>query len=103
MGPEFFQTAMGRKFYESDVPRIAAALEQIATALSSRAAPEVEARAARVDRIASDMSEQITEANAELARNKQTLRAIVALCNAPHWDAKRRWKIAALAMGSEKP
>lgn len=35
-GPEFFQTGMGRKFYESDVPRIAKALERIATALEAR-------------------------------------------------------------------
>lgn len=32
-GPEFFQTMMGRKFYDADVPRIANALERIATAL----------------------------------------------------------------------
>ncbi len=30
MGPEFFQTVMGHKFYEADVPRIARALESIA-------------------------------------------------------------------------
>jgi hypothetical protein len=33
MGPEFFQTIMGRKFYEADVPRIAKALENIAVEL----------------------------------------------------------------------
>ena len=32
-GPEFFQTGMGHKFYGSDVPRIANALERIADAL----------------------------------------------------------------------
>lgn len=32
-GPEFFQTGMGRKFYEHDVPRIAEALERIADIL----------------------------------------------------------------------
>lgn len=32
-GPEFFQTGMGRKFYEADVPRIAGALGRIADAL----------------------------------------------------------------------
>jgi hypothetical protein len=31
--PEFFQTLLGRKFYESDVPRIARALEDIASQL----------------------------------------------------------------------
>jgi hypothetical protein len=30
MGPEFFKTIMGRRFYEGDVPRIAKALEKIA-------------------------------------------------------------------------
>jgi len=33
MGPEFFQTMMGRKFYEADVPRVASALERIAAAM----------------------------------------------------------------------
>ncbi len=33
MGIEFFQTQMGHKFYESDVPRIAKALERIADKL----------------------------------------------------------------------
>lgn len=32
-GPEFFQTIMGRKFYDSDVPSILRALERIASAL----------------------------------------------------------------------
>ena len=32
-GPEFFQTIMGRKFYEADVPRALRALERIADAL----------------------------------------------------------------------
>jgi hypothetical protein len=30
MGPQFFQTGMGAKFYNSDVPRIADALKKIA-------------------------------------------------------------------------
>lgn len=32
-GPEFFQTRMGQRFYEVDVPRIVSALERIAEAL----------------------------------------------------------------------
>lgn len=32
-GPQFFQTVMGRRFYEGDVPRIASALTRIAEAL----------------------------------------------------------------------
>ena len=33
MSDEFFKTRMGRKFYEADVPRIATALESIASEL----------------------------------------------------------------------
>ena len=33
---ELHNTLMGRKFYEADVPRIAKALERIATALEKR-------------------------------------------------------------------
>jgi hypothetical protein len=36
---QFFQTVMGRKLIESDVPRIAKALERIADALEKQAAP----------------------------------------------------------------
>jgi hypothetical protein len=32
----FFQTMMGRKFYESDVPRLVLALERIAIALEEQ-------------------------------------------------------------------
>jgi hypothetical protein len=39
-GPEFFQTIMGRKFYEADVPRALKALERIAAALERIAAEE---------------------------------------------------------------
>lgn len=35
MGVEFFQTLMGRKYFESDVPRIARALERIAKAMEA--------------------------------------------------------------------
>lgn len=37
-GPEFFQTGLGRIFYEGHVPRIVKALEQIAAALEKLAA-----------------------------------------------------------------
>jgi hypothetical protein len=33
VGPEFFQTRIGHKFYDVDVPRIAKALERIAALL----------------------------------------------------------------------
>ena len=36
MGIEFFNTMMGRKFYEADVPRITKALERIADALENQ-------------------------------------------------------------------
>lgn len=36
-GPEFFQTRMGVRFYEADVPRIARSMERIADALEKLA------------------------------------------------------------------
>lgn len=36
VGPNFFQTRMGQKYYEHDVPRIADALERIANALEKQ-------------------------------------------------------------------
>jgi hypothetical protein len=38
MGPKFFETGYGRKFYSSDLPRLIAALEKIADALAAIAA-----------------------------------------------------------------
>lgn len=37
--PEFFQTIMGQRFYESTMPRIAKALERLADAAEAQAAP----------------------------------------------------------------
>jgi hypothetical protein len=34
-GPEFFQTIMGRKFFQSDVPRMLTLMERIAKALEN--------------------------------------------------------------------
>ena len=48
MGPQFFQTMMGRRFYESDVPRIAKALERIATELEKSNTPIVEIKEAKI-------------------------------------------------------
>lgn len=42
MGPQFFQTGMGQKFFEVTVPRIATALERIATALEKQNEPIIE-------------------------------------------------------------
>jgi len=36
-GPQFFETMMGRKFYERDVPNIAKSLDKIAVALGKGA------------------------------------------------------------------
>ena len=36
MSIEFFQTVMGKRFFESDVPRLVKAIEQIAEVLSAR-------------------------------------------------------------------
>jgi hypothetical protein len=34
-GPDFFQTAMGRKFFQGDVPRMLSLMERIAKALEN--------------------------------------------------------------------
>lgn len=47
MGPEFFQTVMGRQFFEGTVPRIARALERIAKALEQE--PKEAARVVTTD------------------------------------------------------
>jgi len=39
---EFFRTMMGKKFFESDVPRLVSAFERIAKALEERIPPKVE-------------------------------------------------------------
>jgi hypothetical protein len=36
MGPEFFQTVMGHRYYDGTMPRIAKALERIAKALEEQ-------------------------------------------------------------------
>jgi len=50
-----------------------------------------------------DIFASIPELQAEVSRCKKVLRSIAALCNAPHWTAERRWKIAALASEREAP
>lgn len=39
MGPEFFQTGMGKKFFEGDLPRLVKALERIAAAVEKKDEP----------------------------------------------------------------
>jgi hypothetical protein len=41
-GPQFFETKMGRQFYDGTMPRIATALDTIAGALEQRQADEDE-------------------------------------------------------------
>ena len=50
-----------------------------------------------------DLLSTIPELQAEVGRYKKVLRSITALCTTPHWTAERRWKIAALSSGREKP
>jgi len=50
-GPEFFQTGMGRRFYEHDVPRMADALESIAKELKRANDLKDKERDEEVDRI----------------------------------------------------
>ena len=44
---ELHNTLMGRKFYESDIPRIVKALERIATALEKQEIPEEKIKKAK--------------------------------------------------------
>ena len=39
---EFYQTLMGRKFYEADIPRIVKSLERIAIALEKQEMEQLE-------------------------------------------------------------
>lgn len=50
-----------------------------------------------------DLLTSIPDLQAKVARYKQLLRSIAALCNAPHWSAERRWKIEALAAERKPP
>lgn len=43
-----------------------------------------------------DVVAELKEAKAEIARLRKLMLSINALCNAPHWTAERRWKIAEL-------
>lgn len=54
MSVEFFQTVMGHKFYEGDVPRIAKALERIATALEGLNPKESEERCPKCHELIED-------------------------------------------------
>lgn len=46
-GPSFWQTLMGKAYYEGTLPRIARALERIAAALEAQNAPPAETPAPR--------------------------------------------------------
>ena len=41
MGPQFFQTGYGRKFFDADLPRIIKALEKIAVELEKYNEPKI--------------------------------------------------------------
>lgn len=40
-----------------------------------------------------DLQAELQELKAEMAEIKKGIRAIVSLCDAPHWTAARRWDI----------
>ena len=56
MGPEFFQTIMGRQFYDGTLPRIAKALERIADALEAAKVPPPAPDTVVLDRELFDMA-----------------------------------------------
>lgn len=66
MSDEFFRTRLGAKFYESDVPRIATALETIARAMTADVAPVYKFRCS-----AKDCEEPVTGLCATHARELQ--------------------------------
>lgn len=55
MGPKFFETKMGKQFYDGTMPRIAAALERIAAALEA----QTNTRATGIDALARKIAEDI--------------------------------------------
>lgn len=52
---------------------------------------------------ARDIIASVAEMQKQIAGYKRTLRAIAAMCNAPHWTSDRRWKIEELASGRKAP
>jgi len=69
MGPQFFETRMGQKFYTADVPRIAKALERIADSMEKHSAPEMTPSPGANS--SSDIAELIAEAETEMKRLKE--------------------------------
>ncbi|MBA4372307.1 MAG: hypothetical protein C0402_05545 [Thermodesulfovibrio sp.] len=69
MGPQFFETRMGQKFYTADVPRIAKALERIADSMEKHSAPEI--TPSPDASCSSDFAELIAEAETEMKRLKE--------------------------------
>jgi hypothetical protein len=62
---EFFQTVMGRKFYEADVPALIRKLDRIAAALEQKAPEganvEADERRAKADALAADLHRRFSE------------------------------------------
>jgi hypothetical protein len=61
MGVQFFETMMGRQFFEGRVPQLIKAIERVATALEAQA--PAAADAAALDAIASTLSGQEWDAD----------------------------------------
>ncbi len=59
-GPEFFQTAMGRRFYEHDVPRIAESLEHLAAVVTALVT-ETQDKARKPTRMARSKMDKIAQ------------------------------------------
>lgn len=51
----------------------------------------------------SDLQEELRELKVEMAEIKRRLRTIANMCNAPHWNADRRWKVRDIAEGKVAP
>ena len=77
MGPEFFQTHMGRKFYEADVPRIAKSLESIAASLEKLANPVQEVELPAPDSLSDLASEFKSQAMSQDEKREFVIRVFV--------------------------
>lgn len=94
MGPEFFQTGMGRVFFESTMPRIADALARIADALNKGQPPVAVAQHVEVNRQRSGV------ASPSRKLEPTVVAKVKAILRGPHDDASAMLEqIAAIVEG----
>lgn len=91
-GPQFFQTIMGRQFFDVTMPRLAKAAERIADELEA-SSQEANKAAARDKSIIRDMATSLFDANEEPDENPEYLRGQLELmCSAAEVLATKETK-----------